>query len=652
MGKQLSSKKRFKDSKRKKSSLTKKAEKRLRRSSLVAIQKDFEVFNHNEHSHNEYENLLLDVSDNEAYNDTHKQLNTDTNTELYDNNTQIIKDFKESNIFLKNQLDDNDDFIAISSSEDEGDNGAHNIQSNSHDNNAEQLHSSVPHVEHPWVLNKDHTKEKEVSDWLTEEIKDFIAYISPTRQEIELRNITIKKIRNCIRKLWNDSNLYVFGSYATDLYLPGSDMDCVVVSKYKDKEDRQKIYQLSSWLKRNNLATNMEVIAKARVPIIKFIEPNSNLHIDISFERTNGLDAARTIRNWLDSTPGLRELTLVVKQFLATRRLNDVHLGGLGGLSTICMVYSFLNLHPRLLSEDINAVDNLGVLLLDFFELYGKNFGYDHVALSFQDDRAFYIPKSEWRDLLPMRTTFALAIQDPNDPTNNVSRSSYNLRDIKRAFTGAFDMITKKCYDLDGSTFKDRVGQTILGKVIKFRGPARDFRDERHLVINKAIEENEVYHRERGRIIHKKQELSSDDLSEFDEDDIFMEPSSDEDVDVEEEKELYNIIYKNDRRPQKKNLLKVKPQHNAKIFHRPKILPKVMKKSIDIESMMGLPNDQTGSESDGSVVEINFEHTHESETSPDTTQQVKGDVNDKLRKATVDSLTRRTYWLSKGQDTE
>ena len=76
----------------------------------------------------------------------------------------------------------------------------------------------------------------------------------------------------------------------------------------------------------------MEVIANAKVPIIKFVDPDSNLPVDISFERTNGLDAARRIRKWLLATPGLRELVLVVKQFLRSRKLNNVHVGGLGGM--------------------------------------------------------------------------------------------------------------------------------------------------------------------------------------------------------------------------------------------------------------------------------------------------------------------------------
>lgn len=150
----------------------------------------------------------------------------------------------------------------------------------------------------------------------------------------------------------------------------------------------------------------------------------------------NGLEAAKLIREWLSDSPGLRELVLVIKQFLHSRRLNNVHTGGLGGFTVICLVYSFLNMHPRIKSNDIDAPDNLGVLLIDFFELYGKNFGYDDVAISNSDGYPSYIPKSYWKTLEPSRGRFSLAIQDPGDPNNNISRGSFNMKDIKRHLLG------------------------------------------------------------------------------------------------------------------------------------------------------------------------------------------------------------------------
>lgn len=350
----------------------------------------------------------------------------------------------------------------------------------------------------PWIRNNDHTRQKSMADWLTTEITDFVRYISPSADEIRARNELIQNLRRHISGMWPDAELLCFGSYATDLYLPGSDIDCVVVTKRGPPryDTKNALYKLTSYIRSHGLGIEVVPIAKAKVPIIKFVDPRTRIHIDVSFERTNGLTAAKLIIEWIRTTPGLRELVLVVKQFLASRRLNEVHTGGLGGFAIICLVYAFLKLHPRLATSSIDPLENLGVLLIEFLELYGYNFGYDNVALAFTTPapgsktppQPMYIPKSANASLLN-RSMFALSIQDPHDPLNNITRGTYNLRDIKRAFGGAFELLVNQCYTLQGSPFKDRLGQSILGGIIKWKGRRRSFGDARAEVSNLAMTE-------------------------------------------------------------------------------------------------------------------------------------------------------------------
>lgn len=494
------------------------------KNSSTKIKKSFDIFNNKNHE-NQYA-TLENISDehDEDYNDRKKMKNEVISVDDYsdenndyelnlvsdesdnerNNSKDVVEILDEKKIRNEkenekpktgNDLDDNNDFISLNFSDSDDDNNsggseldneedAYSMDENETDMN---LNGKTVKNDVPWIKNHDHSTQKEIADWLTLEIKDFIAYISPSKEEIELRNTTVRKLRESITSLWPDCEVHVFGSYATDLYLPGSDIDMVIVSEHKQYDTRNALYSLSSHLKRERLANNVEVIAKAKVPIIKFTESTSNIHIDVSFERTNGIDAARTIRSWLSETPGLREIVLIVKQFLAARKLNNVHVGGLGGYSIICLVYSFLQLHPRLSTGNISPYENLGVLLIEFFELYGKNFGYDNVAICVEQDNVCYLNKKYYPDLQG-RAAFALAIQDPSDPTNNISRGSFNIRDIKKAFAGAYELLTNGCYDLESATYKQRIGKSILGNVVRYRGKERDFNDERSLVINEALQ--------------------------------------------------------------------------------------------------------------------------------------------------------------------
>lgn len=140
---------------------------------------------------------------------------------------------------------------------------------------------------------------KEIADRLTAEIKDFVAYLSPSEAEIIARNEAVSRVRKLVASIWSDATVNVFGSYATDMYLPGSDIDMVITSPTQRLATKSHLYQLGGLLRNNpKIASNVVVIGKARVPIIKFVDRSSNIHIDISFERTNGLTAVEHIRGW------------------------------------------------------------------------------------------------------------------------------------------------------------------------------------------------------------------------------------------------------------------------------------------------------------------------------------------------------------------
>ncbi|KAM9923831.1 hypothetical protein OXX59_004935 [Metschnikowia pulcherrima] len=449
----------------------------------------------NDRSKNEAENdiVLVDSSDNDSHSDGIVIVSDDSDTAPQTEKSAAKKKSSSSKPARKrqkladpgNEVSGNNDFIGFgfsSSENEEDDDGEYDDEGYAHPPG--ETRSAFP-----WVQGQSHSTQKEIADWLTLEIKDFVNYISPSKDEIVVRNTVIANLKRHIASFWPETQAHVFGSCATDLYLPGSDIDMVVISTTGDYEQRSRLYQLSSYLRTHKLAKNIEVIASAKVPIIKFVDPQFNIHVDVSFERTNGIDAARRIRRWLDTNPGLRELVLIVKQFLRSRMLNNVHVGGLGGYATIIMVYHFLKMHPRVSTGNIAPMENLGTLLIEFFELYGRNFSYDNliIALDPKDDSPKYLKKYRYPSLNTGRGQFTIIIQDPSDPDNNITRSSYNLRDLKKAFGGAYQLLTAKCYELNSAAYKNRIGQSILGDIITYRGKDRDFNDDRDKVVNSAL---------------------------------------------------------------------------------------------------------------------------------------------------------------------
>ena len=334
----------------------------------------------------------------------------------------------------------------------------------------------------PWLLH-DHSRTLHPSDQLHKEIHDFITYIRPRRYEHAVRRHVIHRIRTAITNSFQDADVRSFGSFAAELYLPSSDLDLVVISrsfartgipKYSGKKI---LYKVSTLLQRAKIPKERKVtvISQARVPIIKFVDAMTGLQVDISFENLGGVNANKTFRKWREEYPAMPALVMIVKQFLELRKQNEVYVGGLGGFTVICLVISLLQLHPGFSLGNLPIEKNLGIGLMEFFDLYGHKFKMDKVGIdvgTYSYFRRPYAPpprlsadpqSKEYRDY------WILHCVDPNDPNNNIARSSYAVREIFGTFADGFKILEDRMKEIHGSEFDKRKeigGGSILGAIL------------------------------------------------------------------------------------------------------------------------------------------------------------------------------------------
>ncbi|KAG0151441.1 hypothetical protein CROQUDRAFT_36952 [Cronartium quercuum f. sp. fusiforme G11] len=336
-------------------------------------------------------------------------------------------------------------------------------------------------------------KNRNVQQMLTAEISSFVAYIKPTQEEDNLRLMVIETIRRVVQSRYPDADVVPFGSFGTKLYLPGGDIDLVILSSRMMNEQRTKIlYRLAPLIRENNIGQEVVVIAKAKVPIIKFKTIFGNFQVDISINQSNGLVALKTVNGLLDdlkyrsidlqadqragqksrseskngkgreqdeseideSEEALSKVVedlgaakcmiLVIKSVLKQRGMNEVYSGGLGSYSIICLVISFLQLHPKIQRGDIDPNKNLGVLLLEFLELYGKHYNFDETGISVRDG-GYYFSKVR-RGWQRERQPYLLSIEDPADESNDISGGSHNITGVRAVFAGAFDLLCATLY--------------------------------------------------------------------------------------------------------------------------------------------------------------------------------------------------------------
>ncbi|KAM4643407.1 terminal nucleotidyltransferase 4B-like [Amazona ochrocephala] len=307
---------------------------------------------------------------------------------------------------------------------------------------------------------------------LHEEIIDFYKYMSPRPEEERMRMEVVNRIENVIKELWPNADVQIFGSFKTGLYLPTSDIDLVVFGKW----ETLPLWTLEEALRKHNVAdeNSVKVLDKATVPIIKLTDCFTEVKVDISFNVQNGVKAAQLIKDFIKKYPVLPYLVLVLKQFLLQRDLNEVFTGGIGSYSLFLMAVSFLQLHPREDACMTNA--NYGVLLIEFFELYGRHFNYLKTGIRIKDGGSYVAKDEVQKSMLDGYRPSMLYIEDPLQPGNDVGRSSYGAMQVKQAFDYAYVVLSHAVSPI-AKYYPNNETESILGRIIRVTQEVAVYRD-------------------------------------------------------------------------------------------------------------------------------------------------------------------------------
>ncbi|KAB7507853.1 Non-canonical poly(A) RNA polymerase PAPD7 [Armadillidium nasatum] len=282
----------------------------------------------------------------------------------------------------------------------------------------------------------------------------------PTEEEHYMRTRVVERIEKVIVDLWPEAKVEIFGSFRTGLYLPTSDIDLVVLGQW----ETLPLHTLKKALLDQNIAepSSLKVLDRASVPIVKLTDSETDVKVDISFNMSSGVNSARLIKEYKERFPALSKLVMVLKQFLLQRDLNEVFTGGISSYSLILMTVSFLQLHLR--PDAGNCSNNLGVLLIEFFELYGRHFNYLRTGIRIKDGGA-YISKDEvQKDMPEGHRPSVLCIEDPLIPGNDIGRSSYGVLQVKQAFEYAYIVLSQGVNPLN-TLINDPNKHSILGRV-------------------------------------------------------------------------------------------------------------------------------------------------------------------------------------------
>ncbi|CAM6113633.1 unnamed protein product [Calypogeia fissa] len=254
-----------------------------------------------------------------------------------------------------------------------------------------------------------------------------------TPHQIQLRKDALACVERAVHEIWPIAETFLFGSTATGLALPWSDIDVVIMPpKHLGPAWRKPTpmsWQNALGRKLNALGQcrSLQKIPFAKVPLLKVVF-NSGVACDITFDVRNSHAGVSVVRHFVKQYEACRPLCLLLKFFLGQNNLNELHIGGLGSFCIITMVVSHLQNTASIVETGLG---DLGTLLLSFFAYYSNMHNYSTDVVS---TRPGFCGSKQDKGWVNQKNPQLLAVEDPLDPTSDIGKGSYRIEQIRHKF--------------------------------------------------------------------------------------------------------------------------------------------------------------------------------------------------------------------------
>ena len=219
---------------------------------------------------------------------------------------------------------------------------------------------------------------------LSKDLNDYQRFVNERISHNEnVYQQLITNLQEAVNESLQEYEVCLYGSHATNLCLPWSDLDVVLVPKGSNVNSKYNhhavcLSQLHEHLKKQRWIKESKFIRSAAIPIIKIttVDEYNSMPIDISIqdERHFGLKCVDLVKKYITQYECLKPLVLALKNVLKQANLNDPYKGGISSYGLILMIVFFLQKQQKL-NKDISINNsNLGRLFYDFIHFYGLQF--------------------------------------------------------------------------------------------------------------------------------------------------------------------------------------------------------------------------------------------------------------------------------------
>ncbi|KAK5783444.1 UTP:RNA uridylyltransferase 1 [Gossypium arboreum] len=168
----------------------------------------------------------------------------------------------------------------------------------------------------------------------------YESLIPPVEEKAKQKQL-LALLEKLVCKEWPEARLYLYGSCENSFGVSKSDID-ICLAFNEDIHDKSEILlKLADILQSDNLQ-NVQALTRARVPIVKLMDPVTGISCDICINNVLAVVNTRLLRDYAKIDVRLRQLAFIVKHWAKSRGVNATYQGTLSSYAYVLMCIHFL----------------------------------------------------------------------------------------------------------------------------------------------------------------------------------------------------------------------------------------------------------------------------------------------------------------------
>ncbi|TFK21698.1 poly(A) polymerase Cid14 [Coprinopsis marcescibilis] len=321
---------------------------------------------------------------------------------------------------------------------------------------------------------------------LHREIEHFMAYMRPTNEEVIIRKDLISRFTRLVGRVDSKAKVRCVGPEATGLCFPTSDIDMVITFGsssigpsvlHSSSSTKARFSELEFKIRSSGFASKIDSFLTGPVPLLRIRDAVTGVKIELTAATDDhGVRAAEAVQAWTrsENRSVIESLVMVLKLFLAIRRLDTTYSGGVNMYMLVWMVVAWVELelpklslgkgasysrrdevNPRMVSSHGLSSKpwhstttpssypdpiNLGVALTSFLKFYGEEFDATTATIRFSENSVTYAVKNRLYSHSTLQE-YLISVTDPVDADVDLGLKAYAIKHVQASFLEAYQAL-------------------------------------------------------------------------------------------------------------------------------------------------------------------------------------------------------------------